>query len=205
MNETQVTMIGNAVEDPVRRVGKTGTTFVTFRLASTVRRRHPDTGAFVDVGTNFITVLAFRQLAANVAASVRKGQPVLVTGRLRITQWSAGERTGTSVELDATSVGHDLSWGQSSFIKVRDAGRLGQGSFPAAAAAPDHGTADGSDSGLSVAGPPGQSEHQGQPGEPGEHEEPGEFDDDALGEGPLPPYGTAREEGYLERREPIGA
>ena len=52
--------------------------------ASTVRRRHPDTGAFVDVGTNFITVLAFRQLAANVAASVRKGQPVLVLSLIHI-------------------------------------------------------------------------------------------------------------------------
>jgi single stranded DNA-binding protein len=111
VNETQVTMLGNAVEDPVLRFGKSGQPFVTFRLASTVRRRDPATGLFVDAGTNFVTVLAFRQLARNVAESVRKGQPVVVSGRLRVNQWSSGERTGTSVEIDAATVGHDLTRG----------------------------------------------------------------------------------------------
>lgn len=130
MNETQVTMLGNAVEDPVLRFGKSGQPFVTFRLASTVRRRDPATGLFVDAGTNFVTVLAFRQLARNVAESVRKGQPVVVSGRLRVNQWSSGERTGTSVEIDAATVGHDLTRGVGRFTKVRG-GTFGEGSFPA--------------------------------------------------------------------------
>jgi single stranded DNA-binding protein len=130
VNETQVTMLGNAVEDPVLRFGKSGQPFVTFRLASTVRRRDPATGLFVDAGTNFVTVLAFRQLARNVAESVRKGQPVVVSGRLRVNQWSSGERTGTSVEIDAATVGHDLTRGVGRFTKVRG-GTFGEGSFPA--------------------------------------------------------------------------
>ena len=39
MNDTYVTIAGNAVEDPVRRTTNSGDPFVHFRLASTPRRR----------------------------------------------------------------------------------------------------------------------------------------------------------------------
>ncbi len=117
MNETYVTMVGNAVEDPVRRTTRSDAPFVTFRLASTVRRRRGE-GEYEDVGTSFVTVLAFRQLARNIADSVSKGQPLVVTGRLRVNQWNNGDRSGTSVEIDAMSVGHDLSRGVSKFTKM---------------------------------------------------------------------------------------
>lgn len=147
MNETNVTMLGNAVEDPVLRFGKSGQPFITFRLASTVRRRDAATGKFADAGTNFVTVLAFRQLAKNVAESIHKGQPVVVTGRLRVNQWSSGDRTGTSVEIDATTVGHDLTRGVTGFTKVKT-GAFGEGSFPADVPAA-----------LRIAGPTGADGH----------------------------------------------
>lgn len=118
MNETYVTMIGNAVEDPVRRVTRDEAAYITFRLASTVRRRNPLTGEYEDQGTAFVTVAAFNRLARNVAESVRKGHPVVVTGRLKVRQWSTGEKSGTSVDIDAVSIGHDLSRGVSHFTKV---------------------------------------------------------------------------------------
>ena len=43
---------------------------------------------------------------------------MLVYGRMRINQWVNGERSGTTVEIDAYNVGHDLSWGQTKFLKV---------------------------------------------------------------------------------------
>ena len=129
MNETYVTMMGNAVEDPVRRTTQSGTPFVTFRMASTVRRRRPD-GEYEDAGTSFVSVMAFRQLARNVSDSVSKGQPLVVNGRLRVNQWRTEERSGVSVEIDATSVGHDLSRGVSKFTKVLPL-RRDHGSNPA--------------------------------------------------------------------------
>ncbi len=129
MNETYVTMIGNAVEDPVRRTTRSGTPFVTFRIASTVRRRRPD-GEYEDAGTSFVNVMAFRQLARNIADSVSKGQPLVVNGRLRVNRWQREERSGVSVEIDANSVGHDLTRGVSKFTKVLPL-RLEQGSNPA--------------------------------------------------------------------------
>ncbi|MBW3086535.1 Single-stranded DNA-binding protein [Austwickia sp. TVS 96-490-7B] len=133
MNETQVTMVGNAVEDPVKRTTRHGDAYVTVRMASTVRRKDAASGRYVDVGTNFVTVVAFRQLAVNMAESIRKGQPLVVTGRLRVNQWRTEDKSGTSVEIDATSVGHDLSKGTTQFTRVRPG--QDHGSFPSQAPA----------------------------------------------------------------------
>lgn len=181
VNETQVTMIGNAVEDPVLRFGKSGQPFVTFRLASTVRRRDPGTGEYVDVGTNFVTVLAFRQLARNVAESLRKGQPVVVSGRLRVNQWQAGERTGTSVEIDATTVGHDLSRGIASFTRVKG-GTFGEGSFPM-----DTTGGQAPRSGDDASAAAAERDAALVPGGPAGSTAPSPYDVDAAPDG-LPPY-----------------
>ena len=61
---------------------------------------------------------AFRSLGINLANSLEKGHPVVVYGRMRINQWTNGERTGTTVEIDAYNVGHDLTRGQSTFVRV---------------------------------------------------------------------------------------
>lgn len=123
MNETHVTVVGNVVADPVRRVTKSGDPYVTFRVASTVRRFDPATSGYVDVDTSFVDVRAFRRLALHVADSVLRGQPVVVSGRLRVREWTNGDRTGTGVEIDARAVGHDLTWGTASFRRER---RLGE-------------------------------------------------------------------------------
>lgn len=52
-----------------------------------------------------------------MVGSVQKGQRVVVTGRLRIRDWEADEKKGTSVEVDAEAMGHDLSWGSSVFTR----------------------------------------------------------------------------------------
>ncbi|MEI2647552.1 MAG: single-stranded DNA-binding protein [Dermatophilaceae bacterium] len=119
MNESYLTVAGNVTADPVLRQTKTGKPFATFRLASTARRWDPQSRGYVDAGTNFVSVVAFNSLAANVVASVKKGEPVIVHGRLRVNVWAVDEgRTNTSVEIDAYNVGHDLSLGQSRFAKA---------------------------------------------------------------------------------------
>src|SRR5476649_1037564 len=118
MNETYVTVSGNVVGDPVARLTKADVPFVTFRVASNVRRVNFKTGEYVDAGTNFVNVTAFRALGINLANSLKKGEPVVVYGRMRINQWVNGEKSGTTVEIDAYNVGHDLTWGQAKFTKV---------------------------------------------------------------------------------------
>ena len=118
VNETYVTVSGNVVGDPVARLTKADVPFVTFRVASNVRRVNFKTGEYIDAGTNFVNVTAFRALGINLANSLKKGEPVIVYGRMRINQWVNGEKSGTTVEIDASNVGHDLTWGQATFTKV---------------------------------------------------------------------------------------
>ena len=117
MNETYVTISGNVVAPPDRRVAQNGAPFCAFRVASTVRRRNRD-GEFVDGPTSYYSVTAFRALGLNVGNSLEKGDPVIVHGRQRVNQWQRQDGSyGTSVEIDAYNVGHDLTRGTSSFTR----------------------------------------------------------------------------------------
>jgi single-strand DNA-binding protein len=119
MNESYITVVGRVVADPQSRTTRTGVPFASFRLASTVRRLNPKTHEYEDGGTSFYNVTAFRALGANVANSLKKGEPVVVHGRLRVNQWMRADNThATSVEIDAYSVGHDLSWGTTQLRRV---------------------------------------------------------------------------------------
>lgn len=119
MNEIYVTVSGRLVADPEARNTKNGVPFAAFRVASTARRVNRTTGEFEDAGTSFVSVTAFRSLGANVAHSLHKGDPVVVHGRMRVNQWMRQDDTlATSVEIDAYSVGHDLTWGTTSLVKV---------------------------------------------------------------------------------------
>jgi len=125
MNETRVTVHGNVVSDPVERLGRSGHVFTTFRIATTPFRRTAD-GKFVDLDTSFYSVIVFNALAANVAASLHKGQPVVVEGNLSIQQYLGTDgQQRTSAEIDADHVGHDLSWGRAAFERVSRAAALG--------------------------------------------------------------------------------
>jgi len=119
MNESYITVTGRMVADPESRTTKLGVPFAAFRLASTVRRLNARTREYQYGGTSFYNVTAFRSLGANVANSLKKGEPVVVYGRLRVNQWMRQDNThATSVEIDAYSVGHDLSWGTTSLARV---------------------------------------------------------------------------------------
>ena len=50
--------------------------------------------------------------------SVSKGDRIAVAGKLRVRDWDNGERAGTSVEIEADSIGHDLAWGNSAFTRT---------------------------------------------------------------------------------------
>ena len=81
---------------------------LSFRLAST------DTS---NETTNWYTITAFGQLASNLRDSIEKGDRVIVSGELNIRDWDNGERTGISVEVISSSVGHDLNYGTTKFTR----------------------------------------------------------------------------------------
>jgi single-strand DNA-binding protein len=105
-----VTLTGIVATTPRHLITSSHIAITSFRLASGQRRFDRAKNAWVDATTNWYTVSTFRQLAFNVASSIHKGEHVIVTGRLRIRDWDNQERNGTSVDVDADSVGHDLLW-----------------------------------------------------------------------------------------------
>ena len=88
-------------------------------MATTPRRFQRKTGTWVDGDTQWYTVTAWRDLADNCAQSLRRGDPVVVHGRLRVEKWTGSSGAEmTSFEIDATFVGHDLSRGTSQFTRT---------------------------------------------------------------------------------------
>ena len=105
-----------------------GVATASFRLGSTERRFDRASSTWVDGNTNWFTVQGYRQLAGNIGCSIKKGQRVIVVGRLKMRSWEKEGRIYHVAEIDAESVGHDLMWGSANFTRMVAAGN------PAAAA-----------------------------------------------------------------------
>lgn len=112
-----ITLTGLVATNPRHITTNEGLAITSFRLASNQRRFDRGQNAWVDGDTNWYTITAFRQLGVHVASSVEKGQRVIVAGRVRIRDWESGEKSGTTIEIDAESIGHDLTWGRASFTR----------------------------------------------------------------------------------------
>jgi single-strand DNA-binding protein len=127
MGETYVTLWGNIATDPKGQTTPAGVRITNFRLACTASRRDPQTGAFIDGATSWYSVSCWRELAINAAASLTKGEPVVVYGRQVVREWASEDgKKGTDVSIDAVSVGHDLRRGQARFQRIKHGPLPGQ-------------------------------------------------------------------------------
>ena len=113
-----IAVTGLVATTPRHLVTQDGLPITSFRLASSQRRFDRAQNKWVEGETNWYTVSSFRQLAINSSTSVSKGDRVAVIGKLHVRDWDNGERAGTSVEVEADAIGHDLNWGSSSFTRT---------------------------------------------------------------------------------------
>ncbi len=118
MSEVQTTLTGFVGDDPRHFVSATGTSFTTFRMATTRRFFDRSKGEWVDGQTLWFTVKSWRDMARNVAESLRKGDPVVATGVLGVDEWVSPEGPRTSLVLEARAVGPDLARGQARFTRT---------------------------------------------------------------------------------------
>lgn len=149
INDAQVVLAGFVASAPSFRRTVRGTSAASLRVAYTPRHINRETGEWADGETSFVTVLCYRTLADNVAVCLRKGEPVLVKGRLRVRPYKDREDVPRiAVEVDAQSVGHDLNRGVAHFSRThRAAGETaaessengGSAAAPVARSAPDGG------------------------------------------------------------------
>jgi single-strand DNA-binding protein len=118
MNESMVTFQGWLGGD-VRLQQAGGAVVARFRVASTPRRLNRSTGEWHDGPTQWYSVSAWRGLGDHCAASLRRGDPVVVHGRLTQSTWVNSDGVEmTSLEVDASFVGHDLNRGTSEFTRA---------------------------------------------------------------------------------------
>jgi single-strand DNA-binding protein len=121
-NDANIDLAGFVASEPSFKRLATGTSHAKLRVAYTERRLNRETGEWGDGPTSFVTVLCWRSLADNVAMCLRKGEPVLVRGRLRVREYEGKDGSrGTETEIDASSVGHDLNRGVAHFSRTRRA------------------------------------------------------------------------------------
>jgi single-strand DNA-binding protein len=113
-----ITLTGLVATTPRHITTSEGLAITSFRLASSQRRYDRVQQRWIDGDTNWYTVSAFRNLAQNAATSVSKGDRVILTGRVRIRDWENTDRSGTTVEVEAESVGHDLTWGTAVYTRT---------------------------------------------------------------------------------------
>lgn len=117
----QLTVAGTIATEPRFLRTSEGLAICSFRLAAPQRRFDQGQDRWRDGPTHWYTVSAYRELAEHAHRSLRQGEPVLVAGTLRLRGWQREGRSGTHVELEARSLGHDLRWGESEY---RRAGEL---------------------------------------------------------------------------------
>lgn len=119
-NDAHISLNGYVATQPTYRETRTGVPSLSWRVAWTPRRLDRVTGEWTDSGTSFAWVYCFRKLAENAATCLRKGDPVVVRGRVTVRDYE--DKNGlqrTTMEIDAISVGHDLSRGVAQFQRVR--------------------------------------------------------------------------------------
>lgn len=112
-----ITIVGNVATEP-RQTTPGGVPITSFRVAASQRHFDRANNVWVEGHTNWYTVSVFRVLGEHALESLHKGDRVFVRGRLRIRDWTAGDKSGTTAEIDADALGHDLQWGTTTFTKA---------------------------------------------------------------------------------------
>ena len=104
-----ITFIGNLTEDPDLRFTGGGAAVATLRVAS--NRRFTDRSGQQQEETTFLNVNCWRDLAENSAESLKKGDRVIVIGRVRVRSYENQQgQTVWVTEIEADEIAPSLRW-----------------------------------------------------------------------------------------------
>jgi single-strand DNA-binding protein len=118
-NEAHVILSGRVANDPQYRMVGNNVPRLSMRVVWTTRRRDSATGEWVDGNTSGVNVTCWRKLAENLNVCLRKGDPVLVRGKLEVRPYVGRDgQPKTAVDVDAITVGPDLTRGVAHFLRV---------------------------------------------------------------------------------------
>jgi len=117
--DNHITLRGYLCAEPILHQKTSAATPITeIRVGSTPRRLNRETGEWYDAPASYYTVKCWRRLAINVASSLHKGDMVVVRGRFYMNSWvDRQQRHQSRIEIEADSLGHDLAYGWSHFLR----------------------------------------------------------------------------------------
>lgn len=117
-NENIVTLYGRVGTAIELREGAS-VPWAMFRVGSTPRWYDTAARSWKDHETTWMTVKVFRNLAQNVAESLKIGDPVVVIGKLHTQSWTTKDgETRQSEVVEAHLVSHDLNRGVTRYARV---------------------------------------------------------------------------------------
>ncbi|MFD1541461.1 single-stranded DNA-binding protein [Nonomuraea guangzhouensis] len=122
MNDIYITLTGNVAAEPRQYSFDDGARVTSLRVLTTHRYFDKKTGQWADGERVCFAVRCWRALGDNVAKSVQVGQPVVVSGKLRIREFGPEGDRRFMPEVEASAVGHDLRWGTGVFAKPERGG-----------------------------------------------------------------------------------
>ena len=160
--DTQITVVGNLVDDPELRFTPSGAAVANFRIASTPRTFDRQSNEWKDGEALFLSCSVWRQAAENVAESLQKGMRVVVQGRLKQRSYETREgEKRTVVELDVEEVGPSLKYATAKVARVQRSG--GGGGYGSQGGGGDDPWASSPAQGSNQSGGQPQAQPQGQP------------------------------------------
>lgn len=104
----QIVIEGNLIADPRPGQGPDNTPVTNFTVACNTQKKQQD-GSWQEVGSQLFNVAAWRGLSAAALNNLRKGTPVVVSGRLSFREFTTKDGVQvTSLEIDAENVAYSL-------------------------------------------------------------------------------------------------
>ena len=121
-----ITITGRLGADPELRFGATGMAILKARVVTSGRKKTDE--GWIDVDTTWWSVAAFRELAENSAESLRKGDEVIVVGKIKAREYETSEGEKRSVtEITADHIGPSLRRASASVTRVKRQVAAGEG------------------------------------------------------------------------------
>jgi single-strand DNA-binding protein len=176
--DTQITVVGNLVDDPELRFTPSGAAVANFRIASTPRTFDKQSNEWKDGDALFLSCSVWRQAAENVAESLQKGMRVVVQGNLRSRQYETREGEKRTVfEIQVDEVGPSLKYATAKVTRTQRSGGSSygggqQGGAPAGGSADNDPWATPQQGGGSAAPAAGGNDPWATPGVTGGSDEP---------------------------------
>jgi single-strand DNA-binding protein len=113
-------VVGNLTDDPELRYTKNGTAVCGFAVANTPRAKNAATGTWENEPTVYYNCTVWGPPAENVAATLRKGQRVIVKGAIHDDSYTNKEgKKVTGIKVVVEHVGPDLRFATATVTSSR--------------------------------------------------------------------------------------